>query len=215
MSTDNFQMQSNEIGELLSALCKAQAVMQGAIEDSANPYFKSKYADLTSVWEACRGPLTKNGLSVVQTIQVFNGSNCLVSLLGHTSGQWIKSIIPIKPNKDDIQALGSAITYCRRYTLSALVGVAPVDDDGEGAMSRKRTDYIPKEEEIMLNLPADVDASLVEIFLTESAKMNKTTVPALKKLACEKHEDFIRKFKQWEKKQFSKVNSSELNEKIA
>ncbi len=57
---------SPEINELAAALAKAQGEMGGALKDSANPFFKSKYADLSSVWEACRAPLAKYGLSIVQ-----------------------------------------------------------------------------------------------------------------------------------------------------
>ena len=66
---NSIEMQSADISQLLDALCKAQSKMMGAVQDSANPFFKSKYADLTSVWEACRQPLTSNGLSVIQTVR--------------------------------------------------------------------------------------------------------------------------------------------------
>ena len=112
---NNFKMHSDQINELMDALSKAQLTMRGALTDSLNPYFKSKYADLSNVWEACREPLTRNGLSIAQVMQPIDGKLCLVSILGHKSGQWIKSLLPIKTSKDDIQALGSAITYSRRY----------------------------------------------------------------------------------------------------
>lgn len=127
-------MQSESINELMGALAKAQGEMCNAIKDSANPFFKSKYADLSSVWNACRGPLSKNGLAIVQTIQQREGGEVLHTLLGHASGQWISSIMPIKSKSEskgsnDIQQLGSALTYLRRYSLSAIVGIAPDDDD--------------------------------------------------------------------------------------
>lgn len=128
--------QSQELGSLAAALCKAQAVMEGAKQDSSNPFFKSKYADLASVWAACKTPLTSNGLSVVQTVENGGEKAYLVTTLLHTSGQWIRSFMPILMNKQDAQSLGSAITYCRRYALAAIVGVCPTDDDGEGAVGR-------------------------------------------------------------------------------
>lgn len=131
------QIQSSELGALASALSKAQSVMQGAKEDSNNPFFKSKYADLASVWAACKIPLTSNGLSIVQTVENGGEKAYLVTTLLHTSGQWIRSFMPILMNKQDAQSLGSAITYCRRYALAAIVGVCPSDDDGEGAVGRE------------------------------------------------------------------------------
>jgi hypothetical protein len=129
---------STELGALAEALSKAQAVIEGAKEDCVNPFFKSKYADLASVWNACKKPLTANGLSVLQTIENGGEKAYLVTMLLHTSGQWVRSFMPIKTTKDDAQGFGSAVTYCRRYALAAMVGVCPADDDGEAAMHNAR-----------------------------------------------------------------------------
>lgn len=138
------QTQSPEINSLLEALSKAQAKIEGAKMDASNPFFKSKYADLSSVWSAARDPLTENGLCVIQSVEVIEtGQTCLCTLLGHKSGQWIKSLIPMKPLKDDPQTMGSLITYYRRYTLAAIVGISPEDDDGEQA-SQSYREYQPK-----------------------------------------------------------------------
>lgn len=149
------QMQSVEIGALLDALSKAQAKMEGAKKDSANPFFKSKYADLSSVWEAAKGPLTDNGLSVIQSMELADGVPCLATILGHKSGQWIKSMLPMNPGKPDPQSMGSLITYYRRYALSAMVGICPEDDDGERASMQYRDQkmasqpvYQPKETKV-------------------------------------------------------------------
>ena len=129
--------QSNEITELAKALCKAQTSELFALTDSENPFFKSKYADLSSVWSAIRTPVTDNGLSIVQTFDSDgDGSVVIVTTLMHSSGQWIRGRLPIKPVKPDPQSLGSAITYGRRYSLAAVIGVCPEDDDGEKGMSR-------------------------------------------------------------------------------
>lgn len=129
-------MKSESIKELAAALSKAQASITGAVKDSKNPFFKSSYADLQSVWDAIREPLTKNGLSIAQTTQIDNGGTALVTILMHSSGEWLQSTYPINPIKADPQGLGSAITYARRYSLQALCGVCPVDDDGEAAQGR-------------------------------------------------------------------------------
>ncbi len=126
--------QSENINELMGALAKAQGKMSGASKDSANPFFKSKYADLNSVWNACREALSENGLAVVQTVQERpDGTICLHTTLGHASGQWMTSTMPIRMKTDgktnELQVLGSCLSYLRRYSLMALVGVAPGDDD--------------------------------------------------------------------------------------
>ena len=130
-------MQSPDIGKLAEALAKAQAEMEPATKDSANPFFKSQYASLASCWQACRGPLTKHGLAVIQTTEPDNGNVTVISTLTHSSGQWIKGKLSVKPAKTDSQALGSCLSYLRRYSLSALVGLSTQDDDAEGTMQRK------------------------------------------------------------------------------
>jgi hypothetical protein len=140
--TQNITMSEN-INELLSALAKAQGKIQPASKDKSNPFFKSKYADLSSVWDACRDSLSENGLSVIQLPQTKEEGLFLTSILGHSSGQWIKSELLIPLSKNDPQTIGSALTYFRRYSLSALVGVAPEDDDGEKAQAPFRQKTSP------------------------------------------------------------------------
>ena len=123
---------SESINELAKSLCKAQSEMRGAIKDSANPFFKSKYADLESVWDAIRKPLTDNELTVAQTTEYDNEAGIsIVTTLMHSSGQWIQGSLPIMAVKKDPQGVGSAITYSRRYALAAMVGLVQVDDDAE------------------------------------------------------------------------------------
>lgn len=143
-------MQSENIGELAAALAKAQAVMQGASKDQTNPHFKSKYADLASIWDACRKPLSDNGLAVVQSpVDAEGGSVGLTTTLLHSSGQWMSSTVSAPLQQNTAQAVGSAITYLRRYALAAMVGVAPDDDDGNAASATPqrpqtaRADYVP------------------------------------------------------------------------
>ena len=126
-------MQSEHINELVTALALAQSQIKGAKKDSKNPYFKSDYADLTSTWEAARDPLTKNGLAIVQTMEPREDQTILVTTLAHKSGQWIKSFLPLTIVKKDPQGVGSAITYARRYALSAMLNICPFDDDAESS----------------------------------------------------------------------------------
>lgn len=124
---------SDLIAALAEALSKAQGEMGGAKKDAANPFFKSKYADLASVWDACRGPLSKNGLSVVQTPSADGAKVSVETLLMHSSGQWIKDSLTVEAKDAGAQSVGSAITYLRRYALLCFTGVAPEDDDGNEA----------------------------------------------------------------------------------
>ena len=135
---------TEELGDLFSALAKAQSAMPDAKTDSKNPFFKSKYADLSSVVKASRKPLTANGLVVTQFIREKEGKSFLFTRLGHMSGQWIDSFVRIQPPKEDIQSLGSYLTYPRRYSYAAIVGVVASgeDDDGEQTMGRKTVDRI-------------------------------------------------------------------------
>lgn len=132
-------MKSDQIDKLASALCRAQGKIKHAVKDSANPFFKSRYADLTSVWDAIRDAFQAEGLSVAQCPQVLeSGAAALETTLMHSSGQWISSRVPLNPVKNDPQGVGSAITYARRYALQSIAGVCADDDDGEAAQGRKK-----------------------------------------------------------------------------
>lgn len=140
---------------IAAALAAAQGEIRNATKDSSNPFFNSKYADLASVWDVCRGPLSKNGLAVVQlpetifigepkfevkqsprgervTVKVITRVRLITRLL-HTSGEEIVSVIDTLLPTGDPQSIGSAVTYLRRYTLAPMVGIASEDDDGEAA----------------------------------------------------------------------------------
>ncbi len=127
---------SEAIDALAVALAKAQAKMRPAVKDSKNPHFGNKYADLASVWDACRDPLTANDLAVVQLPSTDGNIVSVTTTLMHKSGQWISSRASAQMAKTDPQSIGSAITYLRRYGLSAMVGIAPDDDDAEAASPR-------------------------------------------------------------------------------
>lgn len=129
-------LQSENIAELAAALAKAQGSIGNAVKDSANPFFKSKYADLTSVREACQEHLSKAGIAVIQSPTFVSGAQYLCTTLAHSSGQWMRGFYPINPVKNDPQGVGSAITYARRYALAAMTGVAPEDDDGNAASGK-------------------------------------------------------------------------------
>lgn len=125
-----------ELGPLFQAVAKAQGEIRGALKDAMNPHFKSKYADLESTWAACREPLSKHGLAIIQSPFTQGENIGLVTILGHSSGAWIKGRIVMRPMKFDAQGAGSVTTYLRRYALASMVGVAPAEDDGEAAVTR-------------------------------------------------------------------------------
>lgn len=132
-------MQSPDIGKLADALAKAQAEMSAAKKDAKNPFFKSDYATLHSCLAAGNPPLNKQGLCVTQLPGSDNGNVTVETILMHTSGQFIKSRLSVKPQKTDPQALGSCLSYLRRYSYSAIIGQSvseDLDDDAEKTMSR-------------------------------------------------------------------------------
>ena len=134
----NSEWKSDQIDKLAGALAKAQSEIRGAAKKSKNTFFNSNYADLHTVIESCMPQLSKNGISVVQGTD-FNRTDgwFVTTMLMHSSGQWIKSSCKIILGpKQDIQALGSAITYGRRYGLSSIAGIGQSDDDGN-SISKK------------------------------------------------------------------------------
>ena len=131
---------SEKIDKLNAALCKAQAAMGGVKKGSTNPFYKSSYADINDCLEACLPPLTSNGLSISQGNRFcsVNGYYITTTLL-HESGQWIRSEIRMPlTNKKDAQEVGSACTYGRRYGLTAMVGLAQVDDDANKTVNERK-----------------------------------------------------------------------------
>ena len=142
---------SDSIANLTLALSIVQGKMTHAIKDSANPFFKSKYADLESVWDVCRSLLSENGLAVMQfpgdinfvQLEKENGDiniatkMSLTTIISHKSGEFISQEMSVPVTKADAQGAGSALTYMRRYALAAVVGVVQADDDGNAASSPK------------------------------------------------------------------------------
>lgn len=124
---------SESIKELASALAKAQGLIRAALKDATNPHFRNSYATLASVWEAVRDPLSRNGLAVVQLVSSGESDVKVETMLMHQSGEFISETLSVPVTKADAQGFGSAITYGRRYTLQAITGVAPDDDDGNAA----------------------------------------------------------------------------------
>jgi hypothetical protein len=139
---------SDSISKIAVDLLKAQLQMGDAVKGSANPFFKSKFADLNSVREASIPVLNANNIGVFQPTVYLDGKAFVETILVHTSGEWLASeteIVYAKAN--DPQGQGSGISYARRYGLQSLLNIGAVDDDAEGAMGRttpKANTYAPK-----------------------------------------------------------------------
>ena len=124
---------SESIKNLALAMNKAQAEMGGAIKGAANPFFRSKYADLSSVVQAVKEPFANNGLSYVQFPIEEGGRIGVETILMHESGEYLSQSFTVHLAKQDAPQAGSAITYCRRYALQSLAGIPSEDDDGNAA----------------------------------------------------------------------------------
>jgi hypothetical protein len=200
-------MQSEQLDQLATALSIAQGEIEGAVENSANPYFKSKYADLHTVMQACKKPLKDNGLSVVMTYEVENEKNYLVTRLLHKSGQWIKGRVLLPAGKGDSQSIGGSTTYFRRYSLSSLIGLSTFDDDGES--ERKATQ---KEESRHMQRPVEpMNMSLSGS--TQPIAIDHSTV-RLQKAVCATGnlvgEDDVTKFLEYLVEKYPKKTRAEL-----
>lgn len=125
---------SDTTSQLFTALSQAQGEFKAAIMDTTNPHFKSRFASLNAVQEVYRLPFLKHGLSVVQMVESVDERYEIVTTLGHKSGEWISSQFKLLIDRQNMQGLGMAITYARRYAISAMVGiVSDEDDDGNSA----------------------------------------------------------------------------------
>lgn len=135
---------SQNITNIAKALNEAQKLMKFAKKDASNPFFKSQYADLGAVIEASKDALNNNGITILQPHRTEEINGVLIdyvdTVLLHTSGEYISSSTRVEvAKKNDPQALGSGISYARRYGLQSLVSLPAADDDGEGAMNRTKT----------------------------------------------------------------------------
>lgn len=156
--------QSESINKLAMALVKAQSEMGGAVKDAKNPFFKSNYADLTSVIKTIKEPFANNGLAYIQFPINADKAVGVTTRIIHESGEWLEQDYLLPLVKADPQSAGSALTYARRYALVAMAGIPTVDDDAESAMIR-----VDKIDESTI----DIIASLIEETESDMAKFLK------------------------------------------
>ena len=188
--------QSSEINKLVTALSKVQGKITGAEKNAKNPHFKSDYADLHSVIESCRETLSKHGISFIQGF-LHNSANSnphvhVTTMLAHDSGQWMRTTCYLPVDRNNAQGVGSAITYGRRYGLSAMVGISQYDDDGQYASTPSPKDMADKLKGIknpdFAKNPSDV-AEYNELFSHEVFNGKTEGVLSVKGKACKGHWD--------------------------
>lgn len=159
---------------IAQALAAAQMNMGKAVKASANPHFRSKYADLGAVMDACLPALNAEGIAVIHTMHEDELGRSVVTRFLHASGETLDCAVPLIIGKQDMQGLGSAMTYARRYGLMALAGIAPEDDDGNAAVASVKaapqartwaqtvTDELPPEATSAQKMRAVADALIAQ-----------------------------------------------------
>jgi hypothetical protein len=142
---------------IATALAKAQANMGKALKQANNPHFRSKYADLGNVMDACLPALNEAGIALIQPTGGNEHGRYVETILIHgESGESLTCRVPLIVSKNDMQGYGSAVTYARRYGLMAMAGIAPEDDDGNAAAKA------PPKQEQRQQKPQETDAEAIE-----------------------------------------------------
>jgi hypothetical protein len=172
---------STDTDKIVPAYIKAEHTVGSVKKTASNPHFKSKYANLEAVMEACSEALDKNGLAIWQSIT--EEGDRMITRLYHTSGQWMEGYTPLIIAKNDMQGLGSAYTYARRYGLMAIMGIAPEDDDGNAASAtiiplpvkkaepkKVETDHVEEAKSILSEAKQISDAKELDWFLKKNAQ---------------------------------------------
>ncbi len=135
------QYQSENITDLAKVLLNVQRTVQPVTKDAENPFTKSWYASLNSVMDACRDALIENGIWLCQypvPVEQPNSLGLVTKLTHAESGQWQSSLAVVPLPKADPQGMGSAMTYARRYALTAMLGMVTEDDDAESARTGRK-----------------------------------------------------------------------------
>ena len=195
-------MRSESTKEIATALSYFQGKMTAVKKDATNPFYKSKYATLDTIWDTIRKPLSENGLSVAQTMNLIDGKSVLETTLYHTSGEWISGTQLVNPVKDDPQGLGSAITYARRYSLSAILGLVSDDDDDANTATKQESNV---EQKVIVAKPVSTVGETPQ-------KTEGITVPQTKKIHATAKEKglSVESARSYMQKTFKKSSTKEL-----
>jgi hypothetical protein len=200
-------MRSESVKEIATALSNFQGKMTAVKKDSVNPFYKSKYASLDTIWEYIRKPLSENGLSVAQTMNLIEGNSVLETTLYHTSGEWISGTQLVNPVKNDPQGLGSAITYARRYSLSAILGLVSDDDDDANTATKHESSV---EQKVIVAKPVSTVGETPQ-------KSEGITIPQTKKIHATAKEKGLspEEARAYMQKTFKKNSTKELTKEEA
>lgn len=161
--------------ELFAALAKAQGELENASKNSANPHFRSKYADLAEVLNTIRPSLSKHGIALIQSTSFEGELVSVTTVITHSSGGSVSSTASCVPAKVDAQGIGAATTYLRRYSLAAMCGIAQEDDDGNAAAHNTPPARPSPEVQKWLQAIEEADASQLDDIAAELAKSNLST----------------------------------------
>lgn len=196
------------LAPLTKALCKAQSEMSGAKKNKVNPYFKSNYSTLSSVFEALKEPFGDNGLSVSQTMDILpNGRTVLETTIFHESGCFINSKM-LLPDINDPQKMGSAITYFRRYSLMAIAGIPAEDDDGNSACEAVKKESKVIDDETLSKLIGFIgDDEILKCYLLKLCSCDELRNIKEKQMSAVRN--FVKKYKESQKLRESIINNSE------
>lgn len=184
---------------IFTALVKAQGEMTNPRKNADNPFFNSKYADLTECWRACASALQNNGLAVIQTVV----EDRLVTRLIHESGQELKDggipLLGYANAKNPSQAMGASISYSRRFGLCSLLGLSPDKEDDDGNSLVADTDT-KKQENITDQQVAQLEKLAIEVndwerFMADhvSAVLGRK-IEDFQELSCEEYDKLKAKF---------------------
>ena len=192
--------QSESINELSAALAKAQAEIRNPNKNTKNTFFKSEYADLTSVLSCIRPVSSANGLTFIQAVEAYSGNVAVTSQINHSSGQWIKQVASVevpKASKNPIQDLGSMATYLKRYQAQSMWSVC-ADEDTDAQ------DLTLGIEDISDEKVAHLDAMLDSTSSSKSAFLKVYNVESLKSLTDSQYEKAKKQLQQKKARQDKK-----------
>lgn len=148
---------SESVSNIFKAIIQAQSEFTPAVKDATNPHFRSKYANFDSIVDTIKPVLAKNGLAFIQPTKDIDGKLFIITRIIHGSGEWIESLYPVNPVKNDPQGYGSALTYARRYSLSSLLGItSDEDDDGNKSSYSPSSSYKPPQKPIAVNVEPSI-----------------------------------------------------------
>jgi hypothetical protein len=189
---------SEQLNELAAALAVAQGEIENASKASQNPHFKSKYADLAEVLNTVRPVFSKHGLSISQFPSFENGVVSVETILLHKSGQWMSGTISAPISKLDAQNVGSATTYCRRYSLAAVAGIAQEDDDANSAVGHAPRQQTARQQvaRITAEQAEQIRSGLAVAGMNEADWCRKGDISSVEDLAADRFSNamaFIRK----------------------